>query len=426
MAADSDESQPGDTNGDRAGAFRARGDRPRRVFITAAEVSGDNHAAQLVRSLKQIDPEMIIEAHAGPQVAAAGAVLHRDTVTRAAMGWRGALRAGEIYRVLRWTRRRFDAPEQRPDLWIGVDSPSMNFHFARAARRRGIPTLQYVAPQLWAWAEWRMKKLRRWVDRVACILPFEEEYFRRHGVDATFVGHPLFDQLPSDPGARRDGCENGSGDAPVIGLLPGSRAGVAATNLPGLLAAARRIERACPATSFLIPTTPATHPVVEAHLKPLRSTSREGGEALSLGPARVEYRLNAFDEMVPRCDLCLTVSGTATLHVAALGVPMIVVYRANPLVWNLVGRWLIKARTRTLVNLLAAGVDAGPELHITPEFTPWYAMDRAMPALAIDYVTHPEKLAAQREKLAALLRSLDKPGASMNVAKLAMRMMDGM
>ena len=139
----------------------------------------------------------------------------------------------------------------------------------------------------------------------------------------------------------------------------------------------------------------------------------------------MDYRLNAFDEMVPRCDLCLTVSGTATLHVAALGVPMIVVYRANPLVWNLVGRWLIKARTRTLVNLLAAGVDAGPERHITPEFTPWYTTDGAMSALAIDYLKHPEKLAAQREKLAGLVHSLDKPGASMNVARLAIGMMNG-
>src|SRR5687768_8104190 len=235
MRAHSGDTQTGGTGGD-GDAARPR-TRPRRVFITVAEVSGDNHAAALVRSLKEIDPQMIVEAHAGPQVAAAGAVLHRDTVTRAAMGWRGALRAAEIYQVLRWTRRRFDDPETRPDLWIGVDSPSMNFHFARAARRRGIPTLQYVAPQLWAWAEWRMKKLRRWVDRVACILPFEEEYFRRHGVNATFVGHPLFDELPPhrDPPPL---AERFPTRAPVIGLLPGSRKSVAAANFPGLFEAA--------------------------------------------------------------------------------------------------------------------------------------------------------------------------------------------
>ena len=177
----------------------------RRVFITVAEVSGDKHAAQLIRELRALDPSLIIEGIGGPEMAAAGACIHRNTVTKAAMGWRGILRAGEVYRILRWTRRYFD--NNRPDLWIGVDSPSMNFHFARAAHGRGIPTLQYVAPQLWAWAKWRMKKLRRWVDQVACILPFEEEFFRNYGVNATFVGHPLFDELPPNPPAgNRPAC----------------------------------------------------------------------------------------------------------------------------------------------------------------------------------------------------------------------------
>lgn len=167
---------------------------PSRFFITVAEVSGDKHAAQLIRSLRQLDPEAIIEGLGGPEMAAAGTTIHRDTVTRAAMGWH--LRAVEIHGVLRWTRRHFK--QSPPDIWIGVDSPSMNFHFARTAKEMGIQTLQYVAPQLWAWAPRRMKKLRKWVDHVACILPFEEEYFRRHGVNATFVGHPLFDELPAE------------------------------------------------------------------------------------------------------------------------------------------------------------------------------------------------------------------------------------
>src|SRR4051794_14716284 len=129
--------------------------RPRRVFITVAEVSGDRHAAQLIRALREIDPTIRFEGHGGPEMAAAGATIHRETVGKAAMGWRGALRAAEIYRVLKWTRRYFDS--NPPDLQIGVDSPSMNFHFARAAKERAVPVMQYVAPQLWAWAEWRMK-----------------------------------------------------------------------------------------------------------------------------------------------------------------------------------------------------------------------------------------------------------------------------
>jgi lipid-A-disaccharide synthase len=122
--------------------------------------------------------------------------------------------------------------------------------------------------------------------------------------------------------------------------------------------------------------------------------------------------------MVPRCDLCLTVSGTATLHVAGWGVPMIVVYRGNPLLWHLVGRWVVKTRTYSLVNLLA---DA--RSHIVPEFMPWYGSNAPVADYAIDMLRNPSKLERQRAQLRHLVRTLDRPGASMNVAKLAMDML---
>src|SRR5580765_5466682 len=273
--------------------------RRRRVFITVAEVSGDKHAAQLIYSLKKADPEIVVEGFGGPEMEAAGAVIHRNTVTKAAMGWRGALRAFEMMDALKWVRNRFD--HERPDLQIGVDSPSLNFHFARVAHERGIPVLQYVAPQLWAWAPWRMKKLRRWVDQVACVLPFEESYFRAHGVNATFVGHPLFDELP--PGRGRDRAAWSNGRPPVIGLLPGSRKAEAQHNFPPMLAVADRLRREFPGVKFLVPTTDATDPIVQ--------------KLMAGQPADIEFALDAFDQMVPRCDLCITVSGTATLHVAS-------------------------------------------------------------------------------------------------------------
>ncbi|HEX8912540.1 MAG TPA: hypothetical protein VF796_09285, partial [Humisphaera sp.] len=201
------------------------------MFVTAAEVSGDRHAAQFIRSLRAMVPGAEVEGLGGPEMAAAGATVLQDTVANAAMGIKGALRAVEVYRLLRMARARFDADP--PDLWVGTDSPSMNFHFARAAKERGIPTLQFVAPQLWGWAQWRMKKLRRWVDEVACVLPFEEAYFRGHGVNATFVGHPLFDELP--PRRQRPPGPHFPDAPPVVGLLPGSRRGVASANFPRLL-----------------------------------------------------------------------------------------------------------------------------------------------------------------------------------------------
>jgi lipid-A-disaccharide synthase len=382
--------------------------RRRRVFITVAEVSGDKHAAQLIYSLKKADPQIVVEGLGGPEMEAAGAVIHRNTVTKAAMGWRGALRAFEMMDALKWVRNRFD--HARPDLQIGVDSPSLNFHFARVAHERRIPVLQYVAPQLWAWAPWRMKKLRKWVDRVACVLPFEEKYFQAHEVNATFVGHPLFDQLPVYREKLRP-VDRFPQEAPVIGILPGSRKSEATANFPHMLEVARRIVAEFPGASFLVPTTEGTHPVVEQWVRRFPALKLEVGR-------------DRFDEMVPRCDLCLTVSGTATLHVAAYGVPMIVVYRINPLQWNLAGRWFVKARTFALVNVLANDGEVRGGTHLVPEFVPWYGSNEPVAREALGILKEPEMLEDQRRKLGDLVATLDRPGGSDNVAKLALSMIE--
>jgi lipid-A-disaccharide synthase len=265
--------------------------------------------------------------------------------------------------------------------------------------------LQYVAPQLWAWQEWRIKKVRRWIDRLACILPFEEEYFRRHGVNAKFVGHPLFDELPANHGQQ-----NGPrfpDRAPIIGLLAGSRKSEAEANFPHQLDVAQRIVSAFPEAKFLIPTTAATQPVVARHLNGANNASV------------FEHAVDQFDMMVPRCDLCITVSGTATLHVAGHGVPMIVVYRGSPILWHLVGRWMVRTRTYSLVNLLSDFHD-----HVVPEFIPWYGSNEPVAQHAIEMLKQPKKLDEQRSKLRHLVHSLDQPGASMNVAKLAIEMIN--
>lgn len=384
----------------------------RRVFITVAEVSGDRHAAQLIRSLKRLDPDILIEGLGGPLMRAAGATIHRDTVNKAAMGWRGIFRASEVIDALKWTANHFKS--NPPDLQIGVDSPSMNFHFAKVAHGMGIPVLQYVAPQLWAWATWRMKKLRKWVDQVACILPFEEDYFRSHGVNARFVGHPLFDELPANRQAQ-----NGPRfpDAPpVIGLLAGSRRSEAEGNFPGLLDAAERIRNEFPHAELLVPTTMATQAIVEH-------------EIARRGTGRITAAIDQFDAMVPRCDLCLTVSGTATLHVAALGVPMLVVYRVSRLAWNLAGRWLVPTRTFALVNVLAAKNPADQTQatgadHVVPEFVPWHGSGDPLARAALELLRHPERLAGQREKLRRLVSTLDHPGASDRTARLVLEMID--
>jgi lipid-A-disaccharide synthase len=377
---------------------------PGRVFITVAEVSGDQHASHLVRSLRELDPTLAIEGHGGPDMLDAGATIHHETTTRAVMGHRAAARAGEMWRLFRWTREYFD--RERPDLQICVDSPSMNFHFAKIAHERGIPVLYYIAPQLWAWREGRMKKLRKWVDHVACILPFEENYFRSHGVTATFVGHPLFDDLPAQrgpaPGPRFPDR------TPVIGLLAGSRRSEAVANFPHLLDVAHQVRAEFPGTRYLVPTTPATHPIVH----------ELAGNIEWITSAQAK-----FDEMVPNCDLCLTVSGTATLHVAGYGIPMIIVYRGSPVLWQILGRWIVKTRTFGLVNLLADQREhnllADQREHIVPEYIPWHGSNRTVARHAISFLTNPQLMRDQQKRLADMVQKLDRPGASMNVARIA-------
>jgi len=255
------------------------------------------------------------------------------------------------------------------------------------------------------------------------------------------VGHPLFDELPADRGDDRPDFTPDR--APLIGLLTGSRKSEAESNFPGLLEAADVIRKDFPSATFLVPTTPATNPIVERELNE-RSRSSPVGSALrtvassadasvrSADPTNhptpnLTVGLNQFDQMVPRCDLCLTVSGTATLHVAGFGVPMIVVYRAGRLVWHAAGRWLVPTRTFALVNVLAVRQSApaptgSPPPHIVPEFVPWFGSGALIAQTALDLLHHPEKLADQRAKLRQLIEPLDRPGASEQTARLALEM----
>jgi lipid-A-disaccharide synthase len=376
---------------------------PRRVFITAAEASGDQHAAELMRSLKRLDPTIEFVMLGGPRmeaVAGDGSMLE-DTVSDAAMGWQGALRALEARRWFILLRNAYCG--WRPDLHICVDSSAINLPFAKLAKSFGVPVLYYIAPQLWASREGRMKKLRAHVDRLACIFPFEEKYFQDHGVDATFVGHPLFDQLPP----KRD-RSNGPWfpDAPpVIGIVPGSRRGEVKANLPHLIDVMTRIKSQFPDVTYLIPTTSAVDALVREMLRPhaLQQVIEKDG----------------FNTMMPSCDLVITKSGTSTVHVAAWRVPMIVVYRVNPILWHGAARWLLRTKKIAMVNILAGQTD------LVPEFIPWYGSNAPVADCAIDMLRHPQKLIDQRNKLGELMKTLDRPGASLNVAQMALSLMQG-
>lgn len=386
----------------------------RKVFITVAERSADQHAANLVRAMRQLDPALDVHALGGDALRDAGATVHHDTVANAAMGLAAFKRAGEVKRLLAWTRRFYE--REKPDLHICCDSWTMNKYFAALAKEFGTRVFYYIAPQVWASREGRVRRLGALADRVACILPFEEAFLRERGVDATFVGHPLFDELDADvvrcePEIAHRAEElmaNPAPAFPVIALPCGSRRGIVRNNLPRQLEVAKRIKARFPAAQFLIPATPVTQPIVDPMIAGLDFVSAE---------------VNGFDRQMPRCDLAITVSGTATLHIAAHRVPMIVVYYSSRAVWHLLGRWIVKIRTFSIVNLLASDGRDDPARHIVPEFIPWYGPVDAVADAAIDLLEHPEKLAAQKRQIGAMIDTINKAGASMNAAKIAMELL---
>ncbi len=385
---------------------------PKRVFITVAEVSGDQHAAALARALRLLDPSIVIEGHGGSAMAAAGVSIHHETVNRAMMFIRAAVRAVEIWKLLRWTRQYYQ--QHKPDLHICIDSSGMNLHFAKMARSCGVPVLYYISPQLWASREGRIRQVRQFVNRVACILPFEESYYRERGVMATFVGHPLFDELPPDRKLSPEPVMAflPGGSTPVIGLMPGSRRAEIRGNWPHMLEVADRIRAVFPTARFEVSTTPPTHALVCA---------------MAAGRPEMRIEQGAIDAMAPGWDFCIAKSGTTTLHVAAYAVPMIVVFRAGKLIWHLAARWLIKTPSIALVNILAerSSTESGiPKHRIVPEIIPWNGSNIPVAELAIDFLRHPEKRRAQRDDLLKLVATLDRRGASRRVAEIAMEMMN--
>jgi lipid-A-disaccharide synthase len=405
---------------------------PRRVFITVGEVSGDLHAAALVRELRKLEPETIFDGLGGPAMRAAGVNVHHDTVSRSTMGLRALLKFFEVRRLLKWTEKF--CRDNPADLHVCIDSWAMNWHFARLAKRLGKPVLYYIAPQAWASRPGRARAMKACVDQLACILPFEEEWFSSRGVKTTFVGHPLFDHVQRRPPMPHEGF--------IVGLLPGSRKGIAGMNFPRLLEVAQIIRREMPEVRFVVPTTANTEAVVKEELSRRKYSPSPGNPGEGRGEGIQEYQQadvgphpnplpdyrergpeinivrDAFDEVVPDCDLCITVSGTATLHTAAHNVPMIVVYYGGWLAWNLIGRWLINARTFAMVNILSP-----TRKHIVPEFIPWNGSVAPVTRCALEFLRSPKKLAEQRRLLAEAVAPLAQAGASRKVAELARGMM---
>jgi len=384
------------------------------IIVSALDNSGQLYAAQLVRTLRERLPDQRIVGIGGRELAEAGCELVHDISDSSAMlaGVVGALKwAIPAYRRLVGFMKR-----EQVDLVILGDSPTFNLPLARAAKRRGIRTLYYIAPQVWAWAEYRVKKIRRRVDKLAVILPFEEEYFRKFGIDAQFVGHPFINHIKDSSVNPKLADRLGQLKVPRILLMPGSRRHVVQEVLPAQL---RVLKQAAEQAGPFVITLAAWSGVLDTINDVI---SREGFQPnnadsgpISISPLAVNTFTCDRRTLIENASLVLAASGTGTLEVAWYGRPMIIMYNASKLGYQLVGRWLIKTRFLSLINILA-----GREL--VPEFMPYIRDESQVADQAVKLLKNKELACRLGWDMQALVQNLARHDPSRQVADLAYRL----
>jgi len=304
--------------------------------VSAGEASGDYYAAELVGELRRRRPGYEFFGCAGPHLRAEGV---RPVIRSEDLSVVGIVEVlGHLPRIwLRFRELIASAACEKPDLAILTDSPDFHFRVARKLKRLQIPVVYLVAPQVWAWRKGRVKTMRRVIDRLLCIFPFEEEFFRAHGVPVTYIGHPLASRVRPSL-SREDFFRKHNLDAsrPLITMLPGSRRREALRHLPELSRAAEILARGRP-LSFVLPASPTCG--AKFFEPPLEGTRIQAIEG------------DAWDAMA-HCDVALAASGTVTVEAALLGAPMVTFYRVTGVSWA-IGKLLVDVPFYSMVNLIA-------------------------------------------------------------------------
>lgn len=379
---------------------------PVKIMIVTGEASGDLHGANLLRALRARIPGLQACGMGGDELASAGMEILFDAAKVAVVGIFEVLpHLPEIFRAQRLLRRRLRT--DRPDLLILIDLPDFNLMLAKCAKAIGVPVFYYISPQVWGWRSGRVQTIKQRVDKLGVILPFEEEFFRRHGVDAEYVGNPLLDSVRIAEERTTYLARHGLTAATTcIGLLPGSRKREIASLLPVFLAAARLMQAQSPGRlAFFLPQASTI-------------TARDLEQAGLAACQDLDIRIVREDRysMMAACDAVMAASGTVTLELAILQVPMVVCYRLSPLTYRL-AKMLVKLDHFSLANLIA-GYTAVPEL-LQDEVTAARIAGELMALL-----TTPARMHSMKEALRGIKDKLGGAGASARAAEVALRLLE--
>jgi len=387
--------------------------------MVAGEASADLHGSNLVKAMKASCPGVSFCGIGGANMKQAGVKILVSSSDMAVVGLTEVVqRLHTIFRAANKLKATLKA--HHPDLLILIDYPEFNLYMARIARRLQIPVLYYISPQVWAWRRGRVKKIAKRVDRMAVILPFEEQFYRKRGVDVDYVGHPLLDafkpatrnpQQSPEVGGRRSEVRSqkskrqnpvSSIQNPVVGLVPGSRREEIRNMLPIMIRSAEILKIRYPDIRCLLPLAKTIEPeYIDSFI---RKSSLD-----------IEVHQGDIYEVLDRCHIAMVTSGTATLDTAIMAVPMVIVYKVTPLSYR-IGKILIKTPFIGLANLVA-GERVVPEL-IQDEVTPERLADEALTLIENEHVRN-----NMITKLHRIRKRLGEGGASERTAKIALGMM---
>ncbi|MDX1964147.1 MAG: lipid-A-disaccharide synthase [Pirellulales bacterium] len=396
-----------------------------KIFFSVGEPSGDLHGANLIRELQRLRPDIRCAGYGGPRMAEAGCELHFE-LTKLAVMWfaRVLWNLLTFFQLCRRADRYFQT--ERPDAVVLIDYPGFNWWIARRAKRHGIPVYYFSPPQIWAWASWRIAKMRKYVDHVLSGLPFEAAWLAEQGVRATFVGHPYFDEV------RRQKLEHDFIDqlhlqGQWVTLLPGSRSQEVELNLPIMLRAAALIRARVPRVNFAIAAFTARHAQLARRL-------------LADVPLDVAVYVGKTPELIAVADCCLATSGSVSLELLHHKKPTVIVYMISRLaMW--VQQWFVRVRYITLINLLLAkeiflgqkeysgtwgqqagrgGRDKPPEKALFPEYLTWQDKSPQIAAHLIRWLLVEEYHDGVAAELGKLKAKIAHGGASRNAAQIIM------
>lgn len=320
-----------------------------RIFFSAGEPSGDLHGANLIRDLRKTDPTCQFVGFGGPRMNEAGCELFQDMTSLAFMFFLDVLwNLHKFYALYQQAKKYFAA--NKVDAVVLIDYPGFNWWIARIAKQHNVPVFYYGAPQMWAWASWRIGKMRRLVDHVLCKLPFEAKWYAERNCNATYVGHPYFDEMKQRTLDRRFIHEITSTGGPLVTILPGSRKSEIKANLADFLKAAKNIKRESPDARFVV----ASYNEDQAQL---------AQEIMSEGDFEAPIIAGRTAELIDAAECCMACSGSVSLELLYHAKPSVVLYRVSRTLFAM-QKLFRKVKFITLVNLLAAKNPFGPSLKL--------------------------------------------------------------